>query len=152
MITFPLTEHDGCGGFPKESKCLVCGTKVGEVEGFIRLTVGALLYHNRNRDVGGPSERMDAIFSVWYHGPHQVLGKTEDGRLILDMNNEERDIAIVDSLRGGQADIRFCSKACLSSFFTQIVDSLPNGPNEPRANQKISPCQGVIDETTDSLI
>lgn len=122
MMNLPLKASSDSLQIPEGATCLKCGKKIGEIEGFIRLTAGAMLYSDKNRETGGPSDRMDTIFSLWYHGPHPVTGTTEDGRSIIGMDNEECHLEIVEPVRGGQVDIHFCSTHCLSSFFGAVVE------------------------------
>lgn len=128
MLTFPLKNDGGGNSFPGNSVCLVCGARVGEIEGYLQLTVGAMFHHKgRHYGAAGPSDKMDAVFSVMSHGPHPVQGKTDDGRLVIGMDNEVANVEIIEAVRGGQADIFFCSKSCLLVFFSAIVDQLPPG-------------------------
>lgn len=120
-MNLPLQPSPGSSAIPGGPTCLKCGKKIGEIEGFIRLTSGAILYCDKKRDTGGPSDRMDSVFSLWYHGPHPVTGTTEDGRPIIGISNNECRFEIVTPVRGGQVDIHFCSTPCLSSFFAEVV-------------------------------
>jgi hypothetical protein len=117
---------DSCQ-IPEGASCLTCGRRIGEIEGFVRLTAGAILYSDRKRTSGGPSETMDTVLSLWYHGPHPVTGKTEGGKTIIGMDNQEFSMDIVEPLRGGQVDIHFCSSPCLSAFFAEIVAAFNAG-------------------------
>ncbi len=129
-MQFPLKAPTDSCQIPEGPFCLTCGVNIGEIEGFIRLTTGAILYTNRKRDTGGPSDKMDTVFSLWYHGPHTVTGTTEDGRHIIDMNNTGFSMDIVEPLQGGQVDIHFCSTACLGSFFSKVVKRFDDGIQE----------------------
>jgi hypothetical protein len=124
---FPLAALEDSLQIPDGPSCLICGDKIGEIEGFIRLTTGAILYTNRKRDTGGPSDKMDTVFSLLYHGPHPVTGTTEDGRHTICMNNTEFSMDVVEPLQGGQVDIHFCSTACLGSFFSSVVKHFDDG-------------------------
>lgn len=128
-MKLPLkTASDSCE-IPEGANCLICEKKIGEIEGFIRLTAGSILYCNKKRDTGGPSDMMDTVFSLWYHGPHPVTEHTEGGRATIGMNNDECELNIVDPVRGGQVDIHFCSTACLSTFFTSVVHQFESAIN-----------------------
>jgi hypothetical protein len=124
---FPLKALSDSLQIPDGPSCLICSDKIGEIEGFIRLTAGAILYVNRERNTGGPSDKMDTVFSLWYHGPHSVTGTTADGCPIIDLNNTEFSMDVVEPLQGGQVDIHFCSTACLGSFFSSVVKHFDDG-------------------------
>ncbi len=126
-MQFPLKASTDSCQIPEGPSCLTCGVKIGEIEGFIRLTTGAILYTNRKRDTGGPSDKMDTVFSLWYHGPHPVTGMTEDGRSIIGMNNTEFSLDVVEPLQGGQVDIHFCSTPCLATFFSTMIEHFDAG-------------------------
>lgn len=134
-MNFPLKAPKESCQIPDAAICLVCAKKIGEVEGFVRLTTGAMLYENSKRDTGGSSPLMDTIFSLWYHGPHPVIGKAEDGRPIISMDNKQFEMDVVEPIKGGQVDIHFCSASCLSTFFSEIVARFQQGVEQiHRAN------------------
>jgi len=137
-MQFPLKPSADSCQIPTDPSCLCCGTKAGEIEGFIRLTTGAILYTDRKRDTGGPSHKMDTVFSLWYHGPHPIMGVTEDGKVDLGMNINEYKMDVVEPLSGGQVDIHFCSTSCLSRFFTEIVTSFQSGIDEANKAEQIA--------------
>ncbi|HWL51683.1 MAG TPA: hypothetical protein VNQ90_04565 [Chthoniobacteraceae bacterium] len=110
-MKLPLKTKNNSSQIPEGATCLICNAKIGEIEGFIRLTTGAILYCDKKRDTGGPSDKMDTVFSLYYHGPHPVIG----------MNHDECYLNIVEPVRGGQVDLHFCSTSCLSTFFASIV-------------------------------
>ncbi len=126
-MNFPLKASPGTLEIPSEPLCLKCRKKIGEIEGFIRLTTGAVLYPTKKRDWGGPSDKMETVFELWYHGPHPVIGIAENGLPMIGMDNQEFTMDIVEPLRGGQVDIHFCSTPCLSLFFSEIVASFDAG-------------------------
>ena len=77
---------------------------------------GGALFLNRNRDSGGPDDRMDGYLSLTWHGAH------EEGE------GKDRDIysvvQIAKDVRGGQYDVYFCSTKCLRSYLNFCVDQL----------------------------
>ena len=126
-MKLPLKPDPDTLAVPAESVCVVCGGKIGETEGFIRLTAGAILHCDEKRDCGGPSDLMETLLSLWYHGPHPITGTTDDDRPIISMDNEEFHLDIVERGPGGQVDIHFCSSPCLSKFLADVVEQFEAG-------------------------
>ena len=126
-MNFPLHTNPESSQIPSGANCLICEKRIGEGYGFVRLTTGAILHDNKKRKYGEPSELMDSIFSLWYHGAHPTK-KGENGRIeITSMDNAEHHMDIVSSTQGGQIDIHFCSSTCLREFFGSVVDSFESG-------------------------
>ena len=102
--------------YPEKALCPWCRkNKVFEPHSFAMLGGGAL-FLNRNRDSGGPDDRMDGYLSLTWHGAH------EEGE------GKDRDIysvvQIAKDVRGGQYDVYFCSTKCLRSYLNFCVDQL----------------------------
>ena len=125
-MKFPLKANKDSSQIPGKALCLSCEKKAGEIEGFIQLTTGSYFYTDKKREYGGPHFQMDAIFSIWYHGPHKVMGKDEDGTKIIDLDNKELTLEVIEPVVGGQVDFHFCSIKCLEDFFLKIVSELKN--------------------------
>jgi hypothetical protein len=119
-VQFPLQADDN-ESFNVGSRCLCCDHRVGEIQGFIRLTTGGLAGKEWPNGVR-VAEVMEAFFSLWYHGPHPVTGLSKNGRVILDMNNREARIDLVERLPGSQVELEFCSTKCLREFFNRVAD------------------------------
>lgn len=67
-------------------------------------------------DSGGPSPDLDAFFHLTWHGaPDSGEGEDREIGYMLD---------IIRDIRGGQADMYFCSTACLRQFLNHCVDEL----------------------------
>jgi len=126
-MNFPLHAHPESLQIPSGANCLICEKKIGEVHGFLRLTTGAILYGNRKRKNGGPSDLMDSIFHLWYHGAHPSKKRDDEKIKITSMDNAEYHMEVVSPAQGGQVDIHFCSSKCLRDFFGSVVDSLESG-------------------------
>ena len=114
-IELPVIEGEP-NYWPDRAICPVCGQgKVLEPHSFAILHAGALLM-DRPDDSGGPSDNLDGFLSLGWHGAH------DDGQ------GDDRDIGcyldIIRDARGGQADLYFCSTACLRTFMNQCVDKL----------------------------
>jgi hypothetical protein len=126
-MKFPLIADPETMQIPQGANCIVCGAAVGEHLGFVRLTFGGMLYHDKKRRSGGPSDRMDSVFSLWHHGPHPSK-ENKDGTIELtSMDNAEHRMEIVTPTKGGQADILFCTSNCLRSFFASAVEGFEEG-------------------------
>lgn len=79
------------------------------------LGVGSLLM-DRKSDSGGPSPDLDAFFHLTWHGAHDGgEGSDREVGCMLD---------IIRDIRGGQADMYFCSTGCLRQFLNHCVDEL----------------------------
>jgi len=102
--------------WPSEPTCPICKKRnVLEPHSMAVLGVGALLMDRKN-DSGGPSSDMDAFFHLTWHGAHDG-GEGEDREIgcMLD---------IIKDIRGGQAEMYFCSTECLRQFLNFCVDEL----------------------------
>jgi len=102
--------------WPSEPLCPICKkSKVFEPHSLAVLGVGALLM-DRDEDSGGPSPDLDAFFHLTWHGAHDG-GEGEDREIgcMLD---------VVRDIRGGQAEMYFCSTECLRQFLNYCVDEL----------------------------
>ena len=72
-LKLPLIK-DNESTYPDEALCPWCKeNKVLEPHSFAYLDCGALLM-DRNEDSGGPSNDMDAYFSIGWHGAHPEDG------------------------------------------------------------------------------
>jgi hypothetical protein len=121
-VQFPLHADDN-ENFNIGSRCLCCENRVGEVEGFIRLTTGGLANESYRWPRGlRVAEVMDAFFELWYHGPHPITGFSEDGSPIIDMNNRTATMNVVEALPGSQVELEFCSTKCLREFFNRVAN------------------------------
>jgi hypothetical protein len=80
----------------------VCGNEMRS--GLVYCNAGAMPESD-----GGPE-----LLAFWQVGYHSAAVDCEGSR----------NVDLVDSLRGGQFDLNFCSTACLRRFFTYVVDAL----------------------------
>ena len=79
------------------------------------IDAGALKF-NRKRTIGGPSEDLDGFLALCWHGAHDH-GAGTDRDVIVDLE-------IAKNVRGGQAELYFCSTRCLRKFLNACVDEL----------------------------
>jgi hypothetical protein len=102
--------------WPSELVCPICKSKkVFEPHSMAVLSLGALLM-DRTNDSGRPSSDLDAFFRLSWHGAHEG-GEGEDREIGCTLD-------IVRDIHGGEAELYFCSTACLRQFFNQCVDEL----------------------------
>jgi len=71
---------------------------------------------DKNRENGGPDDRMDAHLFLTWHGAHNGgQGKDKDIYEVIE---------IAKDVRGGEFDIYFCSTKCLRAYLNYSVDEL----------------------------
>ena len=101
--------------FPKEGNCPSCNNaKVHEPHSMAIVNLGALLMTDREKCAGAMSDELDGFLRFIWHGAHNGgTGADEGISAYLD---------IVEDVRGGQADLYFCSTACLRAFLNACVD------------------------------
>jgi len=117
-LTFPVAGDDSIF-FPKEALCPMCkSAKVNEPHSMAIVNLGALLMTNRAKGNGSMSDKLEGFLSFIWHGAHDG-GTGEDSDISAYLN-------IVENVRGGQADLYFCSTNCLRTFFNACVDELEN--------------------------
>lgn len=123
-LTFPVAAgNNAC--FPKEALCPVCKTaKVHEPHSMAIINLGAILMTNRDNGVGTMSGDLDGFLRFIWHGAHQG-GTGKDAGISAQLD-------IVEDVRGGQADLYFCSTACLPTFLNNCVDEFENRIAEAR--------------------
>jgi hypothetical protein len=103
--------------FPKKALCPVCKkAKVLEPHSMVIVNFGAILMSNRATGSGTMSDDLDGFLHLTWHGAH-------DGGVGQDPNIEAH-VDIVENTIGGQADLYFCSTACLREFLNACVDEL----------------------------
>jgi len=114
-IIFPVASGSSAC-FPKEALCPMCKTsKVLEPHSMAIVNLGAMLMTNRAKEAGTMSNDLDGFLRFIWHGAHQGGSGDHVGvSAFLD---------IVEDVRGGQADLYFCSTACLRAFFNACVDA-----------------------------
>ena len=103
---FPALSNDDIA----RPQCVVCGIRCGEPGTFLALEAGALLHVDATRQDGGPHDLMSAYLALVNHGTEP------DGPYVR--------LDIVNDLKGGQADLLFCSSECLRAFLNSAVDEL----------------------------
>ena len=112
-LPFPVASGNSVC-FPKESVCPMCKTaKVHEPHSMAIVNLGAMLMTNRATGSGMMSDDLDGFLHFIWHGAHH-------GGSGVNTNISAQDI--VEDVRGGQADLNFCSTACLRAFFNACVD------------------------------
>ena len=114
-VTFPVASGSSVC-FPKEALCPMCKTaKIGEPHSMAIVNLGAMLMTNRANGAGTMSDDLDGFLRFIWHGAHQGGSGDHAGiSAFLD---------IVEDVRGGQADLYFCSTTCLRAFFNACVDA-----------------------------
>lgn len=114
-ITFPVASGSSVS-FPKEALCPMCKTtRVQEPHSMAIVNLGAMLMTNRVKGAGMMSDDLDGFLRFIWHGAHQGGSGDHAGiSAFLD---------IVEDVRGGQADLYFCSTSCLRAFFNTCVDA-----------------------------
>jgi hypothetical protein len=102
--------------WPSEPVCPVCQKrKIFEPHSFAMLGFGALRV-DRKSNSGRPSPDLDAFFNLIWHGAHQEgEGVNREISCMVD---------IVKNIHGGEAELYFCSLACLRKFLNHCVDQL----------------------------
>ena len=112
--TFPIIT-DTHEGWPKESKCPVCGKKgIFEPNSFVCLSGGALLGETTPHCDGEVSGFLDVV----WHGCH-----TRDGGVGPDPDIIA-NVPIATGDHTMQFDLYFCSTRCLRAFLNTWVDAL----------------------------
>lgn len=124
-VNFPVASGSSAC-FPKEALCPICKTvRVQEPHSMAIVNLGAMLMTNRTKGAGMMSDDLDGFFRFIWHGAHQGGSGDHVGiSAFLD---------IVEDVRGGQADLYFCSTACLRAFFNACVDAFEMKIDEAQA-------------------
>ena len=119
-MKFPLLPSPETLQVPESACCLVCGNEVGEGPGYVRLTVGAILFKDKSCLYGGPSEKMQTVFALVHQERNGM--ETPSGQSPPRLGERLRfDVAV--PTKGGQVDLIFCSSKCLRELFGSIVDA-----------------------------
>ena len=92
------------------------------------INLGAMLMTDRKKGAGSMSEDLDGFMRLIWHGAH-------DGAVGRDANLDAH-VDIVEDVRGGQADLYFCSTTCLRSFLNACVDDLERKVAETRKRER----------------
>jgi hypothetical protein len=88
------------------------------------VNLGALLMTNREKGTGAMSDDLDGFLRFIWHGAHSGVDGTDAGI--------SAHLDIVADVRGGQADLYFCSTACLRAFLNACVDEFESRIAEAR--------------------
>ena len=109
-------QRQALAGLRSGANCITCERpRCHEPHSFAFLTMGAL-WMDRDGETGGPHPRMEAFFSLGWHGRHDDgRGRRMTGRAYVE---------VLDCVPLGQADLQFCSIRCLRRFFALIVDAM----------------------------
>ena len=91
--------------------CVTCGVRKPAAAPFAFLHAGAM-WMEPGGEWGGPHDRMEAF--LW-------LGWHDDDK---SQETKTAAVCVFDDVTGGQRELRFCSTACLRSFFSHLVDEL----------------------------
>lgn len=117
--------------FPKEALCPVCkAAKVLEPHSMAIINLGAILMTNRETGSGTMSDDLDGFLRLIWHGAH-------DGGLGRD-SGVDAHVEIVQDVRGGQADLYFCSTGCLREFLNACVDELERTIAEAKSREDLN--------------
>ena len=105
-VSYPLLAGDE----RPRPQCAVCKRPCGEPGEFFALEAGAILHADDTRQDGGPDDLMSAYLTLVKHGaePHGPYVRLD----------------LVEDLTGGQADLLFCSGACLRQLLNAAVNEL----------------------------
>jgi hypothetical protein len=86
-------------------QCITCGQAgLGDGRSFAFLSVGALWMSANGAD-GVPHSRMRGFLGIGWHGAHR--GARAEGA------DQWRRVELVESANDGQAELLFCSTACM---------------------------------------
>jgi hypothetical protein len=127
-LTFPVAGgNNAC--FPKEALCPMCkSAKVHEPHSMAIVNLGAILMTNRDKGAGTMSGDLDGFLRLIWHGAHQG-GTGKDVGISAHLD-------IVEDVCGGQADLYFCSTACLRAFFNACVDEFERKIEEVKSGNQ----------------
>jgi hypothetical protein len=110
-LRFPLLKNGDQNFLPhRGGRCLICDKDLKSGTGIAYLSAGAVL-ESRIDEMKEDFCNIEAFFSVYFH-------------TIASDGAGGGEVNVVDSLRGGQFDLGFCSTSCLRKFFNIIVDEL----------------------------
>jgi len=116
----------------RRASCVGCGkVGCGEPNSFAWLSTGAL-WMSADRKSGIPHERMHGFLTIGWHGAH-------DGGQGPN-SNAWRTVEMVAKAPMGQAELLFCSPACMRTWLVSAVDQLERQVLKPkRASRRSSP-------------
>lgn len=114
-MKLPLINETTKPFYPRDNKCPICSTKIGEPNTFVVLSGGALkkveegIYEGLIEDLFG-------FLDITFHGAHDKgKGKHKD----VFISKE-----IAKHSRLGQFSLYFCSLQCLKKFLNNIIDEM----------------------------
>ena len=90
---------------PSNERCPVCGSAFQS--GFAYLSAGALLLSEDGQDSLHP-DRLQGFLHVGFHGTDPDM-------------RDSSDVEVVDSLRGGQFDLNWCSVSCMRAWLLKLL-------------------------------
>lgn len=113
-IQFPVVENGNL--WPTDHICPICSkTKIGEDGSFAVFMLGSL--KKTGEESAAMSDELLGFADIFWH----VSDKDPIGC---------KSVSIISNAKNGQADLYFCSTACLRKFFNLCVDELENKRSE----------------------
>jgi hypothetical protein len=90
---------------PSNGRCPVCRNEFRS--GFAYLSAGALLLSEDGQDSLHP-DRLQGFLHVGFHGTDPEM-------------RDSSDVAVVESLQGGQFDLQWCSVGCMRAWLLKLL-------------------------------